>query len=127
MEFARLNHDFHVGQKCSICAGIGDELTVVGLCMGVAPAIRMSPPLSCENCGNEYDRLMRIETLDGSHFFDCFECAIQKLAPRCAHCRTRVIGHGLESNSTFYCCAHCARAEGEHGLRDSTNDLIEAA
>jgi hypothetical protein len=27
--------------------------------------------------------------------FDCFECAIQALAPTCAHCQSRVIGHGV--------------------------------
>jgi len=87
----------------------------------------MSPLQACESCGNQYDRMMRIERGGESHLFDCFECAIQKLAPHCAHCDTRIIGHGLEADSAIYCCASCARAEGEHGLRDSTNDLIEAA
>jgi hypothetical protein len=42
--------------------------------------------------------------------FDCFECAIEALAPRCAHCRCHVIGHGIESRGRIYCCRHCADA-----------------
>jgi DNA-directed RNA polymerase subunit RPC12/RpoP len=80
----------------------------------------------CETCGNRYDRLMRIELHGQEHFFDSFECAIQKLAPHCAHCGTRILGHGMEANSQMYGCAHCSRAEGQIGLRDTTHDLIEA-
>jgi hypothetical protein len=29
-----------------------------------------------------------------------------------------VIGHGIEANGTFYCCAHCARTEGVKGVAD---------
>jgi hypothetical protein len=87
----------------------------------------MAPSMKCDCCGNDYDRLMKIEVGGRTGHFDCFECAIQKMAPECAHCHTRIIGHGLESDSTIYCCAHCSRAEGEHGLRDTTNDLVEAA
>jgi hypothetical protein len=44
------------------------------------------------------------------HTFDSFECAIQRLAPRCEHCDCRVIGHGVEVEGRFFCCAHCARS-----------------
>jgi hypothetical protein len=67
----------------------------------------------CDVCGNDYQRSFEITTATGERYtFDCFECAIQKLAPTCEHCGTRIIGHGMEANATFYCCAHCARKEG---------------
>jgi Rieske Fe-S protein len=50
--------------------------------------------------------------------FDSFECAIQALAPECAHCGCRVIGHGVEADGQIFCCVHCASRAGEHGLGD---------
>ncbi|WP_245801129.1 hypothetical protein [Pollutimonas bauzanensis] len=50
--------------------------------------------------------------------FDSFECAIQTLAPVCAHCGVRIIGHGLEENGRMFCCNHCAQGEGVSELRD---------
>jgi hypothetical protein len=29
-----------------------------------------------------------------------------------------VIGHGIEANDSFYCCAHCARMAGAEGVSD---------
>lgn len=43
------------------------------------------------------------------HAFDSFECAIQRMAPMCEHCGCKVIGHGVEVEERFFCCAHCAR------------------
>lgn len=75
----------------------------------------------CECCGNEYDKAITITTHDGGrHVFDSFECAIHMLAPSCAHCGCKVIGHGAEHDGTFYCCAHCARQAGVQGLDDRT-------
>jgi len=37
-----------------------------------------------------------------THTFDSFECAIHVLAPTCAHCGTRIVGHGLVSDRVFY-------------------------
>jgi hypothetical protein len=75
--------------------------------------------ISCETCGNEYDKAFRVVTSDGEdHVFDSFECAIQALAPTCSHCRCRVIGHGMESDLKFYCCAHCAQSSGLPEMRD---------
>ncbi len=54
----------------------------------------------------------------GTFTFDCFECAIQKLAPSCAHCGCRVVGHGVEAAGKVFCCAHCARATGEPPVAD---------
>jgi hypothetical protein len=36
----------------------------------------------------------------------------------CQHCRCKIIGHGIEANGTFYCCAHCARKEGVTTVAD---------
>ena len=72
----------------------------------------------CEVCGNDYDKPLEITTAGQRHVFDSFECAIHRLAPHCEHCGCVVIGHGHESDGHFYCCAHCAAAEGHGELRD---------
>lgn len=51
----------------------------------------------CEVCGNDYDKAFQINMQGAMHTFDSFECAIQKLAPRCSHCGCRIIGHGMEA------------------------------
>ena len=72
----------------------------------------------CETCGNEYDKAFQVIIEGETHVFDSFECAINKLAPRCAHCRTRIIGHGVEAQSQMFCCAHCAGKQGAREVRD---------
>lgn len=72
----------------------------------------------CEQCGNNYDKAFEVKVGDTSHVFDSFECAIQRLAPTCAHCECRIIGHGVEANGRMYCCANCARQLGIEGVRD---------
>ena len=67
----------------------------------------------CELCGNSYDKAFEVRTSDGeTHVFDSFECAIHVLAPACDHCECRIIGHGIEAEGNYYCCAHCARESG---------------
>ena len=66
----------------------------------------------CEVCGNDYQLAFQVIAAGVTHTFDSFECAVQKLAPVCDHCDCKIIGHGVEANGTFYCCAHCARAVG---------------
>jgi len=73
---------------------------------------------TCEVCGNSYDRAFEVLVADARHTFDCFECAINALAPICDHCGCRIIGHGMEARGRFYCCAHCARQSGEPELQD---------
>ncbi|MFG0284650.1 MAG: hypothetical protein ACF8R7_09535 [Phycisphaerales bacterium JB039] len=73
----------------------------------------------CATCGNEYEETFTVTMEDVEHEFDCFECAVQKLAPRCASCACRIIGHGVEAGSRLFCCAHCARSAGVEVLRDS--------
>lgn len=76
---------------------------------------------TCEVCGNEYDKPLEILQNGISHYFDCFECAIHGLAPRCAHCGCRIIGHGHEASGEMYCCAHCAQHQGVTSLKDRAN------
>ena len=73
---------------------------------------------SCEVCGNDYYLAFEVITAGQRHVFDSFECAIHKLAPICDHCGCKILGHGVEANGTFYCCAHCANVVGVQGVRD---------
>lgn len=64
----------------------------------------------CSNCGNDYDETFTVTMADGtSGTFDAFECAAHALAPRCEHCGTPVVGHGVRVADNIYCCSHCAR------------------
>ena len=72
----------------------------------------------CEKCGNEYDKTFEVVIAGKAHVFDSFECAVATLAPTCRHCGCRIIGHGVEVNGAFYCCANCAAKEGAQGVRD---------
>jgi hypothetical protein len=72
----------------------------------------------CEVCGNDYDKAFTIIQGAESHVFDSFECAIHALAPLCEHCECRIIGHGMEADGKFYCCAHCASHAGKPQMRD---------
>ena len=72
----------------------------------------------CERCGNHYDKTFDIVMDGATHTFDSFECAIATLAPECASCGVRILGHGLEASGRYYCCDHCAEREGVEGLRD---------
>ena len=72
----------------------------------------------CDSCGNDYDKTITVTqgTLSGT--FDSFECAIHLMAPLCAHCGCRILGHGVENEANIYCCAHCARQTGQTELVD---------
>lgn len=72
----------------------------------------------CECCGNEYDKAFEVVKDGVSHVFDSFECAAHTLCPRCVHCGVTILGHGVEAGGSVFCCAHCARAAGEGGVRD---------
>jgi len=72
----------------------------------------------CDKCGNDYDKAFQIVVQGKTHTFDSFECAIQTLAPTCAHCGVRIIGHGLEKAGQIFCCAHCASRKGVTELKD---------
>ncbi len=80
----------------------------------------------CATCGNDYDKAFQI-TVDGeSRFFDSFECAIQSMAPDCHHCGCKVIGHGVEADGVFFCCAHCASQAGIQQVKDRSEEAPRA-
>ena len=72
----------------------------------------------CEVCGNEYDKAFEVVAAGTRHVFDSFECAIHRMAPICDHCGCKVVGHGMEADGHFFCCASCARHAGEKSLKD---------
>jgi hypothetical protein len=72
----------------------------------------------CDMSGNDYDTAFTVTMGGNTKTFDSFECAINALAPTCAHCGCRIIGHGVEASGTFYCCAHCASESGVKGVDD---------
>ncbi|MFI7495739.1 hypothetical protein ACH9D2_13620 [Kocuria sp. M4R2S49] len=72
----------------------------------------------CDTCGNDYDKAFTITQGDRTGTFDSFECAAHAMAPTCAHCGCRILGHGVEAGETVYCCAHCAQHSGAEGLTD---------
>lgn len=82
---------------------------------------------TCETCGNTYNKSFKVVTSSGIEYtFDCYECAITKLAPVCVNCGCRVIGHGVTTvNGEICCCDHCAIRHESHGgarLRSSRSE-----
>jgi hypothetical protein len=78
----------------------------------------------CEVCGNEYDKTFEVISGGTRHIFESFECAIYRMAPVCEHCRCRVVGHGIESEGHYFCCAHCARKAGVRSARDRAEERV---
>ena len=70
----------------------------------------------CHSCGNDYARSFEVTKAGRSYTFDCFECAIHVLAPECAHCGVKILGHGVEADQEMFCCSHCARHSGVRGI-----------
>src|SRR5262245_34805369 len=82
----------------------------------------------CAVCGNHYETAFRVIFPDGSSYvFDSFECAIQQLAPSCAHCRCRIIGHGLERDGAMFCCEHCAREASSDAVDEASREPFPAS
>ena len=73
---------------------------------------------TCATCGNVYDKAFTIEMAGQRYVFDCFECAIHALAPICATCGIRTIGHGVEGEGRVFCSGHCARLAGVASVVD---------
>jgi hypothetical protein len=72
----------------------------------------------CDVCGNDDDKSFEVSRGGQRHTFDSFECAIHALAPTCEYCGVKVIGHGVEADGRFFCCAHCAGRAGVEGVAD---------
>jgi site-specific DNA recombinase len=109
------------------------ENITVGRCADDKPHIqvtyRFGPPQDAEAAedgpegmyagGIPNDKAFEIRMSGGdSHTFDSFECAVHALAPTCEYCNVKVIGHGVEADGHFYCCAHCASMAGAEGVAD---------
>ena len=77
----------------------------------------------CEVCGNQYDKAFELIAGGRKHVFDSFECAIHAIAPTCDHCGCRIVGHGMESEGRFFCCAHCASHAGVPRMTDRVESL----
>ncbi|MFI6283869.1 hypothetical protein ACIBCM_03755 [Streptomyces sp. NPDC051018] len=72
----------------------------------------------CEVPGNDYGMSFEVHAQGTVHVFDCFSCAIHRMAPIGEHCQARIIGQGAEYEGHWYCGAHRARAEGRVGIAD---------
>ena len=73
---------------------------------------------TCVTCGNTHEGTFQVIKDGADYTFDCFECAIHKLAPTCAACGVRIIGHGVQHGEVIYCGAHCAHQAGARGIVD---------
>src|SRR3954465_12698971 len=86
-----------------------------------------------DTCGNHYDKSFTVTFSDGrpndkwfsvpfsggrAATFDSVECAAVQLAPECAHCGCRILGHGVETPDGMFCCAHCARKDTNADVND---------
>ncbi len=72
----------------------------------------------CDVCGNDYDKSFQVILRDRTYTFDSLECAAHAIAPICAHCGCRILGHGIEAGASMYCCVHCASKMGVEGVAD---------
>jgi hypothetical protein len=72
----------------------------------------------CDTCGNDYEKAFTVTKEGRKYTFDSFECAIHSLAPTCAHCGCKVIGHGVEHDNEIFCCEHCAKHASAVALSD---------
>lgn len=79
---------------------------------------------TCTVCGNTYDKSFDVTLAGKSYTFDSFECALHELAPECAHCGCRILGHGVEAPGAMFCCAHCAKQAGVSELQDRTHATV---
>ena len=71
----------------------------------------------CDTCGNDYDKAFTVTRADGrTATFDSIECAAVGLAPECAHCGCRILGHGWRP-TTRSTAVQTARA-GSSGVSD---------
>jgi hypothetical protein len=63
--------------------------------------------VSCDLCCRESNNFFEIRIARKRYVFDSFQCAIQLLAPVCAHCGKRIVGHGVEVHALTFCCTSC--------------------
>lgn len=61
----------------------------------------------CDHCGKPHQEFLKVVMAEKTYTFDCFDCAIQTLAPICPQCHCRIIGVGYERNHLKYCSREC--------------------
>ena len=82
----------------------------------------------CDHCGNDYDKAFTVTMNGTTHTFDSFECAIQMMAPRCAHCACAIIGHGVEAGGKLFLLRALRGARGRaRAARSQGHPQSEAA
>ena len=64
---------------------------------------------TCEIYGLGYDQGVEVVAYGQSQCFHSFACAIQALAPRCAHCQRHIVGRGPVATDATFCCDRCAK------------------
>lgn len=63
----------------------------------------------CLNCGSNIEKDY-ILFINGTEFtFDSFECAVNFVAPRCAHCNSVVMGQGITLSDQTFCSPQCSK------------------
>lgn len=62
----------------------------------------------CDTCGNHVAEPLSVTQGDRSGTFDSIECLAHALAPTCARCGCRILGHPVHDGPITYCCQHCA-------------------
>jgi hypothetical protein len=68
----------------------------------------------CDVCGNDYDKAFEVTSGGRTMTFDSFECAIQAMAPSCAHCGCKIVGHGVEAAGNIFLLRSLRPAPGRH-------------
>jgi hypothetical protein len=69
---------------------------------------------TCDVCGNEYDKAFQVTQAGRTMTFDSFECAIHAMAPTCAHCNCKIVGHGVEAGGAMYLLCALRRSRRRH-------------
>ena len=78
---------------------------------------------TCELCGNDYDKTFDVVIAGTQHTFDSFECAIHALAPACAHCGCKVVGHGRRAGRDDLLLRALRRGRERSRARPTASDL----
>ncbi len=69
----------------------------------------------CVVCGHNSVGNFSVTLANGRTYdFDTFQCAIDRLAPRCSRCGIRIIGHPTVVDGGLFCGPHCSQFLGIH-------------
>lgn len=65
---------------------------------------------SCKKCGQPAQTPVTVRVGAGPQYtFDCFDCAIETLAPRCPECGRSYTGHPVTLGEQRFCSTACAQ------------------